>query len=818
MPSSPSDLVIPVYDDSALGLVEDNHAREITRETNRERPPRPARPPEGDQSRPQFARHPDQPTYPDVPVFSFGYDYPRPSVVKNYTVNLSNPLTANSLEVVNAIYQDFLLPSVVGLKFSTLKSRDGIYQVVRNLVIGGVDGQEIHLASTKFHSLMSQLKLLEASSNPQRHQTDDPYRFNPFDTIIMRCGYPIRYQDSGQVSLARENISLNLRLYRLDQAEYAFKTLSFFSALELNPWREMLFYQMLNQSILKTKESPHFPMLYGYLLCKSQIRFDTFNRNRGENDKLSRYRQDKLRKYAVKLAHNQRTLGVSDGATIVNGVLSGGGVVFIDPQGRILLRRIPHGDGRHQVAVGPLERLPTGGLGRTENSENQMIARAAMKAFGYHVRVTADILHTAISYNIPVDGSYSYKVFVIPVESLSIDNMSDMIMIELDRIYDTSSLFDVRTQKILREIKSQGWPSRVAGLSPYPLNRIKPDINRSICPDECVTRTFRASPLSPEGLASPSGKALVLATESPTHNILQWCSKGYTSGRSLVRKMTRLGIYQDDVWLNVIFQIMHGAMAMLRHGLAFRNMSLAKNVYIKDLPALSNQYWTYDIEGVRYWLPHAGYLVMLDIGGVEEDDFGSKVLCKEWGDTDVTKVLITGLRNMLDHSSFSPTSLPPNANPPSAGVLAVLDGISKGLDPDVDESQSVQHVHTVLMDNLPHFFHPRIGTRLSDQEINLLTQKTPRTSEITRGQIVALSSVDPSVFTWVYVVSKSDRPNSGVVNIVYRDPVTRATVRESVSRGLIRLSRSPKPIDIFSQECAATNFSYETCLEHYRLS
>eukprot|EP00952_Eustigmatos_sp_NYUAD-ZCMA_P004058 17804-Eustigmatos_ZCMA.PRE.1 len=55
-----------------------------------------------------------------------------------------------------------------------------------------------------------------------------------------------------------------------------------------------------------------------------------------------------------------------------------------------------------------------------------------------------------------------------------------------------------------------------------------------------TSRNWSWSPLSPEGLATPSGIALGLLTESPTHNLLQWCSKNYTSSQNVIRKMTRL--------------------------------------------------------------------------------------------------------------------------------------------------------------------------------------------------------------------------------------------------------------------------------------
>eukprot|EP00952_Eustigmatos_sp_NYUAD-ZCMA_P008765 36407-Eustigmatos_ZCMA.PRE.1 len=102
----------------------------------------------------------------------------------------------------------------------------------------------------------------------------------------------------------------------------------------MNPWRELLWYQMIRQKVLQHKQSPHFPYLHGYFLVKSQVRFDTFNNNRNEPGRLSAYKQHKLRKYAIKIAENERNLGLNTSATVIveegARMLGGGGVLLVD--------------------------------------------------------------------------------------------------------------------------------------------------------------------------------------------------------------------------------------------------------------------------------------------------------------------------------------------------------------------------------------------------------------------------------------------------------------------------------------------------------
>lgn len=836
IPQGPSQLVVPLYDNNALDGTDDNNAKEVIRESYREPKPR-NRPADV----PQYSSGTQYPS-PDIPVYTFGFDYPRPSVVKNYTVNLNNPLTAQSLEVVNAIYQDYLLPSVVGLKYSTLRSREALLQVVRNVVLGGVDGEEVHLASPRHHSLMTQLKLLEAAANPLRSQLDDPYRNNPFDTVIVRCGYPIRYQTTGQISLAKENISMNIRLYRLDNAEYRYPSISFFNELDMIPWRELLFYQMIGNKVVEKKKSPHFPRLYGYFLCKSSIRFDTFNINRKDHGRLARFKQNKIRKYAIKLADNERNLGTTSSATVVVDTttgtpLSGGGVIFYEPStDRIMFRRVPStNDTKFKLPIGPLETLARRPLttikppGVVEEIK-RMIVAASCKAFGYNIRLTPDMLEDSKKLDVPMDGTYKYRVYVVPVKTLPLTN-TDTLAIEKVNIRPSSALFEERTKKVLDEAILKPPPVYKKlpphDITPIPFGRIVRSpvsepwssgyiVAGSLHYPDTVAGKPQASPLTAEGLSRPSGLALGLLTESPTHNLLQWCSKSYTSSRNVIRKMTRLGIYQDEVWRNILFQMLQGITVMMKEKFAIRNMALEKSVFIKDLQMLSNQYWIYNLNGMEYYLPHAGYLVLYDIGGSEEDDFESKVVCHDWGresKEEIETILIDGILRIFDPTFFNAVSLPPNVNPPSKTILNEMKLIRDSIDKGKTYSDKTAVLTDTIRKHFSSFFHPRIGSDLTEQEVKGVEERSPRWSELKYGSIVAyMKSYTPASWVWVYFVAKEGSLAKICVRKNGKD-----IEEKNVSINLLRRYLSPRSLELFSSQPCITQYSYDTCLEYYTL-
>lgn len=108
-------------------------------------------------------------------------------------------------------------------------------------------------------------------------------------------------------------------------------------------------------------------------------------------------------------------------------------------------------------------------------------------------------------------------------------------------------------------------------------------------------------------------KSLVLLTESPTYIFKQWIKKSYISEGTTYRMISR-GSHSDDEWYNIMFQIMVALYVMQKKGIIIHDFSLDKNVYIKDLPINSPmpKFWIYRIDGVDFYLPNCGYLVMID--------------------------------------------------------------------------------------------------------------------------------------------------------------------------------------------------------------
>jgi hypothetical protein len=136
-----------------------------------------------------------------------------------------------------------------------------------------------------------------------------------------------------------------------------------------------------------------------------------------------------------------------------------------------------------------------------------------------------------------------------------------------------------------------------------------------------------------------SKKAMIALTESPNQNIYGWGTKTYEVDG--IRKiMTSSGYHDDDVWMSIIFQIMAGMYAMQLKGICIKDFSFVDNVYIKDLHVTEYMagYWLYNIDGIDYYIPNYGYLVMIDSNFKDIKDAkdvtnkNKKMNCKIFGD------------------------------------------------------------------------------------------------------------------------------------------------------------------------------------------
>ena len=220
----------------------------------------------------------------------FLYAPPKIPIIKNYNINVSGPMDDHTK--ISAIFEDILPSKQFSNTWNTLGERVNIYHFVRSVFIKQGDGEDINLDG-KPNSLLNYLKFMELNPYNTNQFTDNPYKGLPDDMLIYRSCYPIRYDKySNSVQCAKNSVGLNIRIYKLNYAEYQIKKQKLTNYYDYDVWREVAYYEFIREQIIKRKLCPNFVTLYGYYICENcGIDFDKLAQIRGKYDKKSLYLQ-----------------------------------------------------------------------------------------------------------------------------------------------------------------------------------------------------------------------------------------------------------------------------------------------------------------------------------------------------------------------------------------------------------------------------------------------------------------------------------------------------------------------------------------------
>jgi hypothetical protein len=114
-------------------------------------------------------------------------------------------------------------------------------------------------------------------------------------------------------------------------------------------------------------------------------------------------------------------------------------------------------------------------------------------------------------------------------------------------------------------------------------------------------------------LTSDSSVSLITITEAPTNSFIEWMSPVYLTNAS-VKNMISTGYHNKDVWMSILFQLVHAMSILQEHEIYFRDFSIENNLFIKDLFANPKHvsYWEYNVDNMKFYVPNHGYLLLVD--------------------------------------------------------------------------------------------------------------------------------------------------------------------------------------------------------------
>jgi hypothetical protein len=246
---------------------------------------------------------------------------------------------------------------------------------------------------------------------------------------------------------------------------------------------------------------------------------------------------------------------------------------------------------------------------------------------------------------------------------------------------------------------------------------------------------------------------LVAITESPNSNLYQWSSRMYEN-YGIVQKMTSRGYHTEDVWMGILFQIVSALYVLQLEGIYIRDMTIEDNVFIKDIGDYSKQngYWSYIIDGITYYIPNNGYLVMIDTNfkdiipsssssnvakhyKIYDTNMGLKKLSIDA----IKRGVYDNYKNIINPNSFTREHTLNGVTKPPESIIYLLTKM---------HSNKEQNLGKVISEYFRTFMNNRIGTYLKKIEIDNVRDKAIKNPS--RGDIVPQLVADDT-YVWVMI-------------------------------------------------------------------
>ena len=292
-------------------------------------------------------------------------------------------------------------------------------------------------------------------------------------------------------------------------------------------------------------------------------------------------------------------------------------------------------------------------------------------------------------------------------------------------------------------------------------------------------------------ITQKSSKCLVAITEAPNQNIINWSTRAYVIDDGPIRKQLNTGIHDELTWKSVIFQILIAFYVMDLKGIAIKEMSWSRHIFIKDLDQDSSiGYWKYKIGGIDYYVPNMGYLVMIDScfddlkdsTGIEDLDDGKNIKFKLNADffedseapikyagmdlhvteNNIKNVMIDNFKRVFSSNVFSSEFSNYGGIKPPQNIINLITKISEYNYKDYKNVGNEDYLIDVILQNFSDFLHNKVGKVISENEKPQLYPDGNKIDLCKRGDLVAINFnyANDSYYWGIYINAEKDDNNN----------------------------------------------------------
>lgn len=272
---------------------------------------------------------------------------------------------------------------------------------------------------------------------------------------------------------------------------------------------------------------------------------------------------------------------------------------------------------------------------------------------------------------------------------------------------------------------------------------------------------------------------IIILSEAPNQNIINWASKSYGLNNTPVKKMIQSGYHSDNEWESILFQLLITQIILFKKKIAFKEFSLEHNVFIKDLqsePGTNIGYWKYNINNIEYNVPNYGYLLLIDSSYKDLENNNNnnlyKIYCEQWGDNlnEIINMSFTNMLKIFNFNNFNNNFVSNGGQKPSDNIMKLMDELIDEIksikndylnnignhDPNTLYSECLKSLYKIPINiittlNKFNYLHNRIGTIVLPNEKNMLiNSRDAGVRNINVGELISINTNDIFIYS-VYI-------------------------------------------------------------------
>ena len=299
------------------------------------------------------------------------------------------------------------------------------------------------------------------------------------------------------------------------------------------------------------------------------------------------------------------------------------------------------------------------------------------------------------------------------------------------------------------------------------------------------------------------GDTIVILTETPTYNIIDWMASVFQDQGS-VKKGIKTGSHSVLEWQSILFQIMSVFYCLEKNNIAFTNFIPEDFIFIKKYNQLGSvtKYWKYVIDGIEYFVPNTGYSILFDVryGGINNTaDDSPKPDHNILMDFDPDKdPLDDANKNSINNKIKDMFKTVFNDTFTNMKLLADYGGVAppqeiKDLLNEINGKIDDESIVKIIEGTMNIFVNNRIGTPVRESEVINMRDYD---GNVKKGDMIIIieNEGNNEIYKFGLNFTQKNQKNSDTIDVLTKSAESEKYERKEISRGNIKKYSAYAPI------------------------